>query len=221
MSPDDPRHGTTGGYDAHGRDNETACAGCRAAAAAYEYERRIDSILGRTRTTSSLGTSRRVQALVALGYTFGQIGAALGRSQDWAAKLAHGQGTFVRTSTAEKVDALFRDWCMKPPAETDRVERWQAAYARSTARKNGWVPPLAWDDIDRDEAPAASEDVTEIDPVVVERLLEGRRVPSTRAEKVEAMSRWLSSGRSEASLCVTHGWQQGRYVDRDRQDGAA
>lgn len=215
MSPDDQRHGTTRGYDAHNRDQEQACGPCRAAAAAYEYERRTDAILGRTRTTSSLGTSRRIQALVALGYTFGQIGAAVGRSPDWAAKLAHRQESFVRTTTAQKVDALFRSWCMVRPAETSRTERWQASYARSTARRNGWAPPLAWDDIDADEQPDFGGEDDQVDPVVVERLLAGDRIPSTQAEKVEAMRRWRAAGKSEKSLCDRHGWKCGRYVTRE------
>jgi hypothetical protein len=216
VSPNDPRHGTTGGYDAHHRDHETPCAPCRAAAAAYEYERRTDAILGRPRTTSSLGTSRRIQALVALGYTLGHIGGALGRSQDWAAKLAHRQDSYVRTTTAQKVDTLYRSWCMAPPPEGTGAERWQAAYSRTIARKNGWAPPLAWDDIDHDESPnAGGLDDDQVDPVVVQRLLDGRHVVSNQAEKVEAMRRWRASGRSEKSLCDLHGWKCGRYVTRE------
>ena len=55
--------------------------------------------------------------------------------------------------------------------------------------------------------------------MTVERLLDGQRVPSTVAEKHEAMAQWLAAGRSERSLCALHGWKEGRYVTR--QDGAA
>jgi hypothetical protein len=50
-----------------------------------------------------------------------------------------------------------------------------------------------------------------VDPVVVERLLAGEQVESTRAEKDAAMRRWKAMGRSEASLCKLHGWHEGRY----------
>lgn len=153
MAADDPRHGTTRGYDAHRRNEgaNTVCGPCRAAAAAYEYRRRIDSILGRPRTTSGLGTARRVQALVALGYTFGQIGAEFDRSQDWAAKIAHRPNGTIRTSTASKIAELYRRWSMALPDETTGRQRHAASYARSTARRYGWAPPLAWDDIDDPE----------------------------------------------------------------------
>lgn len=68
----------------------------------------------------------------------------------------------------------------------------------------------------RDREAADDQD---FDPVVVDRLLTGNRVPSTRADKVEAMRRWMATGRSQRSLCRVHGWQESRYVER--QDGAA
>ena len=160
VRPEDPRHGTTRGYDAHLRANQKACPDCRAAAAAYEYRRRIDGILGRVRTVPSEGTARRIQALVALGYTFGQIGGALDRSQDWAAKLAHRRESIVRTDTAERVESLYRRWSMTPAPTTTSREHRAASYARSTARKHGWVPPLAWDDIDDpNEQPSGATNV--------------------------------------------------------------
>lgn len=51
-----------------------------------------------------------------------------------------------------------------------------------------------------------------LDEVVVDRLVALRRVPASRAEKVEAMHRWLLMGRSEKSLCEAHGWRTSRYV---------
>lgn len=211
--------GTTSGYDRHMRERSEPCEHCRAAAAAYEYRRRIDGYLGIQRTAHSDGTARRVRALVALGYTFGQIGEAVGRSQDWAAKLAHRQDSIVRSTTAERVDDLYRRWCMTPPDESTGKKQWAASYARSTARKHGWAPPLAWDDIDTDAAPNLGGRDNDIDPVVVDRLFAGQRVTSTRAEKVEAMRRWLASGRSQRSLCELHGWAENRYVEAE--EGAA
>lgn len=40
MSPDDPRHGTRRGYQAHRKDGENACGPCRAAHS--EYQRKYD-----------------------------------------------------------------------------------------------------------------------------------------------------------------------------------
>lgn len=148
MTPTDPRHGRPSGYDAGCRES---C--CRRAAAEYEYRRRIDGILGRRYTVPSLGTARRIQALVALGWTFGQLSERLGRCHDYARKLAFQSDTYVRATTAQRVADLYEQLSMTLPPTTTGRERWRANYARTTAARNGWVPPLCWDDPDTDERP--------------------------------------------------------------------
>lgn len=150
MSPDDPRHGTRAGYDAHAADGERACAACRNGARLYGKRLELDKARGITRSTDRTGTMRRVQALVALGYTFRVIGEHLGCSHDCARKLAF-PGEFVRTSTAAKVDQVFERLCMTVPTGAG------VRHAKATARRYGWVPPLAWDDIDTDPAPVTAE----------------------------------------------------------------
>lgn len=138
MSPDDPRHGRNAGYDAGCRDQ---C--CKAGAAEYERLRRYDAILGRPpRTQDATGTNRRMQALVALGYSYRDLSEHLGVGHDQARKLALPMA-YVRSSTADRVKAVFEKLCMTPAADS-----WRASYARTVARKSGWVPPLAWTDID-------------------------------------------------------------------------
>lgn len=142
MSPDDPRHGTVAGYNAHRRNAVEPCEECRRAMATYGARLAWDHMNGRVRKLDATGTARRIQALVYLGYTFGEIGAELGVSHDVARHYAVSRAT-VRTATAQKVDALYERWSMTPAPESRR-----AKYARTTAARNGWVPPLAWMDID-------------------------------------------------------------------------
>lgn len=98
-----------------------------------------------------------------------------------------------------------------------------STISATKVRSRGHLPIIAWDDPGTPAEPRgwqpADPDGSVVDDVVVERLMAGHRVPSTRAEKVEAMRRWLAAGGSQRSLCRMHGWQEGRYVER--QDGAA
>lgn len=94
------------------------------------------------------------------------------------------------------------------------------------ARNEGHRPPLSWDDPGTLAWPNGPVDwqiprERHLDFVVVQRLLDGERIRSTKAEKVEAMRRWLAAGKSERSLCQIHGWHEGRYVIRGNEEGAA
>lgn len=214
MTPDDPRHGTYAGGRVHRTHHQNLCEPCRRAEARYEQARQLDLLNGRPRTIPALGTQRRLRALVALGHTFARIGEGLGITAAAAHAAAKRDRIYVRATTAAKVDALFEAWSMTLPPTTTSIDRKNAAYARTVARRNGWAPPLAWDNIDTDEVPHAVIEHEDLDQVVVERLLAGERIPSTPAEKHEAMRRWLAAGRSERSLCLVHGWKESRYTER-------
>ena len=227
ITPDDPRHGERAGYDAHRRADQEPCEPCRRAAAAYEAARTAERAAGVRRTVPVIGTSRRVQALVAIGYTFGQIGDALGVSHDSPQKLATARKDGVtRTSTAARVAQLYDRWAMRPAPERTPLERRNASYARRVAERNGWVSPLAWDDTAIDDPAArpvgllrrrpADDDV---DPVVIHRVMSGDRVPyATTAERIEIVARWTADGRSLRQLEILTGWKVERYL-RAREAG--
>lgn len=145
MSPDDPRHGTRRGYYAHRKDGEPACDPCKRGAAAAEARRHMP---GASRRVNPIGTSRRVQALVALGWTYLDIQRETGLEDAEVRRFAIGERAYVYSSTVAKVDAAFQRMCMTiPPARTSR-EKQARSKARRLAARNGWVPPLAWMDID-------------------------------------------------------------------------
>lgn len=220
MSPDDPRHGTYAGRWAHRASGVEPCDPCKEANATYMRRYRKTRTLYGDRLIDATGSIRRVQALMCLGWSMTQIGehAGIGQKQLWYTTR---QAT-VRRETAARIAAAY-DWMSdtEPPATT-MPERVSVGGTLGHARRNGFVPPIGWDDDNIDDPTAAPYDEDEsedIDEAVVERLLSSRRISSTRAEKVEAMRRWMASGRSQKSLCDIHGWQEGRYVER--QDGAA
>jgi hypothetical protein len=97
-----------------------------------------------------VGVGRRIEALIALGYTENRIADSLGITQSNLWKLFGGRATWVRPETFAKVDAVFRELSVLP-----MPEGWVAERARRRARRRGWVPPLAWDEHEIDD-PAAT-----------------------------------------------------------------
>ena len=95
----------------------------------------------------STGTARRLQALVAIGYTQTYLWDRLtgdGKRQNCHNLLTQDRPT-VNAETARKVAELYDELSMTP-GPSDR--------SRRKARYYGWAPPLAWDEdeIDNPEA---------------------------------------------------------------------
>lgn len=99
-------------------------------------------------TLDATGTTRRLQALGALGYTSRDIATDSGIPHDYTRKLMQGGRPTVTVGTAERVRRCFDRLSMVRPSG------WLADRQRRQAAEKGWNPPLAWDDIDNpDEQP--------------------------------------------------------------------
>lgn len=163
------------------------------------------------------GTVRRLRALYALGWTWDELGAHLGGGRNRAHRIAHERDTSrgVLRETAIKVAEMYEQLCMTRP------EGWIADRARGAARRNGWPPPLAWDNIDDPkEKPrgfrAAKAPLSDVDPVTVDRIVGGEYdLYATPAERVEVVRRWRADGRSLADLERKTGWNANRYRPRE------
>lgn len=131
----------------------------RKAAQKRDYVKRVYLARGPMQV-DSLGTTRRLRALYALGWTSTQIGARLGVSPARVSHLVAGNRPKVHRDTAAKVAALYDDWCMTVPQDPDvlavKHTRVHERQRRQSAEK-GWLPPLAWDDIDNDPDPEPLE----------------------------------------------------------------
>lgn len=148
MSPDDPRHGTSRGYYAHRRANQTACDACKRAAATSEAVRQVRISRGIQAHIPALGMQRRLQALVRLGYSWQALGDALGRSDASAQKLATDPRAFIHIDTYRRVADVYERLSMRLPVGETPHKRRAITLARAKGERNGWPPPLAWDDID-------------------------------------------------------------------------
>lgn len=97
---------------------------------------------------NGVGTRRRLQALVAIGWTQRLIGQELGVVQSRVKALTHQDGVTARVAF-EVRDVFDRLSMTIGPSNPTRIR----------AAAKGWLPPLAWDDIDNpDEVPDLGAD---------------------------------------------------------------
>ena len=146
IAADDPRHGTTRGHAAGCR---LPC--CREARNADERRRRkYRDVLGIQRRIDGTGTRRRIQALWAIGWTSQHIADACGWETPQAITEIVNVREQIYATTAATIAHTYERMSMTPgPSAKNR---------RDAARK-GWLPPLAWDDIDDiDETPREQTD---------------------------------------------------------------
>lgn len=157
------------------------------------------------------GTRRRLQALVACGWSAPRLAELLRRRPDRLGELLTADTVVV--ATARAVHALYDHlWDATPPHAT-HVERSQADAAKAYAQKRGWAPPLAWDDIDTDRRPLApipalsaavgeaapSDDASDVDEIAIDRAVNGPGIDYEQlspAERDEALRRLTARGLS-------------------------
>lgn len=142
MTPDDKRHGTVAGYGQHHKTATLpACKPCKAAMARYQNKRVLREMRGERATVPAVGTIRRIQALVCMGWSMPTLSERLGAArpqtiQNLARKPHDAQ---IRVATAEKIRGLYDELSMLHGPN-------RVGAARAITK--GWAPPLAWDDID-------------------------------------------------------------------------
>lgn len=214
MTPDDPRHGTERGYYAHHRANEKACPNCQRAMATASARRVYAKHIGRPASTPPDSPGRRIQALIALGHTYHTIADDAGVHKKQVRWIALGQKVLVHRATLDRITAAYERLSMTLPPETTKDERISASKSRNRARRMGWLPPLAWEDIDAGIlATPDDHDADEIDHAVIARILAGDTTLApyaTRAEREEVIRRWENAGHTQQLLEELTGWTVNR-----------
>ena len=130
------------------------------------------------------GYRRRVQALVANGWSLSKLADRLGMQVgNFCVSITRGRVTVGHHMGMVRIyDEL---WNVSPPNESWH-EKSAVTRSKNMARARGWLPPLAWDDIDSDVEPPTADAVT-VDPVAVELALSGAVVKLTFDERREAV----------------------------------
>ncbi len=215
--PPDHKHGATATcYTAH----RCRCEECTNANSEAHYYRRHMRAAGRQHalqhTVDARGTRRRLQALVALGWSATRIATRLDVTHD---QIFHWLAAERVTNTTEaRVTALYeRMSATAPPTATygDRISR---TRARNHAARQGWAPPLAWDDIDTDEHPA---DIIVIHPDTVDQVqvdlaVHGYETTLTPAERRLVVEQLLHNGHTDLELVARMAGCTSRQVLRIR-----
>lgn len=185
-----PRHDTPTAYQAYG----CRCPEARAAQARYRKQLRHADHVGHARKVDATGARRRIQALMANGWSSREIMRRLGYS-DGGMWLYYADR--LNVTTVERIKALYDDLWDQPGA---------SKWTRTFAANRGFLPPLAWDDDTIDDPHCQpftnpGED-TDVDEIAVERFIAGDidwREVSTR-ERLAAAIRMDRAGHSRNDI---------------------
>lgn len=166
-------------------------------------------------TLDARGLVRRMQALVACGWSVSLIGRQLGVSPQRADQLIKLRRTTA--SSYRRVCALYEELWDQPAPRGSQAERRAFTISISRARANRWAKPLDWDDIDNDDQPSTPDPEAFVDEIAVELAVAGNPIRLNHAEKLEALrlmhpKRWSNGLIAERLGCDE------RHVNRLRDE---
>jgi hypothetical protein len=95
-------------------------------------------------SVDATGTKRRIQALIACGYSMTFIAAEFGTHKQVISGMLKNERVLL--TKAEEFKIIYdKLWNVEPPRNTPSEKK---AYttAKKMASENGWFPPMAWDD---------------------------------------------------------------------------
>lgn len=209
---DDSRHGSYAGYMAGCR-----CAPCIEAERAYQRMRTRAVAYGRPLTVPSLGSVRRVQALMAAGWAGTYLSDRLGCPRANLPVDAL-RKQWVRTWRARQIADLYDELHLQAgPSE----------FTRRRAEQNGWAVPESWHGLDIDDPDATPQDPSappvmgahdDIDPIAVERACSGRPPARLTVGERRAVVRQLHRQRLSDQAIAARSGITARTVLRIRQE---
>lgn len=129
--PTPPQHGQYSGYTTLGCRLEC----CRSAATRYNKRYKLRSINGPTKV-STTGAIRRLRALATMGWSLQDVATEMGVELGSSVGGLSQRETITRT-VHDRIAAAY-DRLHTKPGPSPRSRRY--------AQREGWAPPLAWDD---------------------------------------------------------------------------
>lgn len=146
-----PRH-QHGTYVAYTIDH-CRCTDCATASAEYERNRVRRNAYGRSNLTDATPVRDHIAELTAAGVGLKQITRHTGLDRQRLDGALHGRDVVAATHRA--VATAYEQLWDVPAPRRDQREKISAARAQGRAQREGWAPPLAWDDAALDD-PAAT-----------------------------------------------------------------
>lgn len=149
-----------------------------------------------------IGAIRRVRALTALGWSAPAIAQAGQITTCTVGSYRRGEAQFLGPGAVGVVRA-WKALSMRVPAQVTRYEKSMVTRSQAWARREGWAPPLAWDNIDDpNERPNIGEKVRGFDLDDWARLVQWGETPRRAAERagvtIDAVNlRALRTGRAD------------------------
>jgi hypothetical protein len=139
-----------------------------------------------------------VRALVAIGWPLTEQARRLGVSTQKVWQIASAKYPTITEANACDVRSLFECLSATPGGSVRAV---------NDARRKGWLPPLAWDDIDDPHAEPSVGSGGEgiVDEVAVERALAGAHIDLTDAELAAALQAGTARGEPLSALSARLG----------------
>lgn len=168
------------------------CDACRLAQRRYDKRRAIRLLHGPIKVPA-LGAQRRIRALQALGWPLVTVAAELDCQPGALSALLYRERVTMTADLHRRIDDVYRRLCMTPGP---------SVRVRARALRNGYAPPLAWDDIDADPASNHGDDpVSGRVPYALEEdaHLSALGVPDhVIARQLGISTRWLTDIRSSS-----------------------
>lgn len=173
--------------------------GCRCPKAREDwrlYKKRGREGRREPRLISGIGSARRLQALVADGWSWRALSERSGYTRQTVRDIATGRYATVALATVAWVRELYAELAGTPGDST---------LATVIAKRHGWIPPDAWDD-DAIDNPEASPNVivsVDVDEVKILRALDGDGVVTlTGAERIAAVLTGRSRGMTANAIAT-------------------
>ncbi len=170
----------------------------RATATAIMSVRADITILSPDVRVTARGAHRRLEALEARGWSLSELNRRLGLRRCRLHRAC--QQRWIPAALYLQIADLYDQlWDQDPPIAT-RGQRVARSIALHRAAAAGWVPPLGWDDIDTDPAPAVIDDGPVVDEIAIHLALRGEPVALTAIERFIAVEDGTRLGMSLREL---------------------